>query len=185
MTKYELALQEYKEENDDGKHKLIYAYFGLAVYFSQCLEETFSIMLWTDRIIKKKIKTNKEVNDIIDKIENSKKTMGNFINEVKHSYEIPEELNKELESVLSKRNYLVHKYFKLEIQKTFSETGQKEMLKYFCDFIDDAKEIDVKLTSYYLVYKDKLGLTEDKISQLMSEMKSEEIKREKEIKSNE
>ena len=50
MTKYELALQEYKEENEDGKHKLIYAYFGLAVYFSQCLEETFSIMLWTDRI---------------------------------------------------------------------------------------------------------------------------------------
>ncbi|MEA3452071.1 MAG: hypothetical protein U9Q83_09250 [Bacteroidota bacterium] len=32
MTKYELAIEKYEAENDDAKHKLIYAYFGLAVY---------------------------------------------------------------------------------------------------------------------------------------------------------
>lgn len=181
MSKYEIAIEEYNQEDDNGRHKLIYAYFGLAVYFSQCLEETFSIMLWTNRIFKNKIKKSIEVNEIIDTIENSKKTMGNFINEVKQSYNLPEELKVDLENILSKRNYLVHKYFKLEIQKTFSEIGQKEMLKFFCKFIDNSTEIDNKLRNYYSVYTDKLGLTEERINEIASEMKKEEIERVKQI----
>jgi hypothetical protein len=150
MSTYETALQEYELEDENGKHRIIYAYFGLAVYFSQCLEETFSIMLWTDRIFKKEVKTNKKVNEIIDAFENSKKTMGNFINEVKQSYyEIPEQLEQKFEAILEKRNYLVHRYFKLEIQKTFTELGRKEMIEYFCDFVDKAKDIDESLKDYY------------------------------------
>lgn len=76
MSTYQGALEEYRNEDNDGKYRLIYTYFGLAIYFSQVLEETFSIMLWTNRIFKDKAKTNKEVNDIIDTIENSRKTMG-------------------------------------------------------------------------------------------------------------
>lgn len=184
MTRYEIALDEYESEDDNGRRKLIYAYFGLAVYFSQCLEETFSIMLWTDRIFKKKVKTNKEVNDIIDTIENSRKTMGSFINEVKQSYDLPEELREDLGIILSKRNYLVHKYFKLEIQKMYSETGRKEMLGYFCKFIDDSKEIDKELKSYYSAYTERLGLTDERIEELMDEMKNEEIEREKQLTKN-
>ncbi len=112
MTQYETALGEYESENDSGRHRIVYAYFGLAVYFSQCLEETFSRMVWIDRIFKNKVKTNKEVNDIIDAIEGSKRTMGNFINEVKQGYKLSRELEKELTYILDKRNYLVHKYFK-------------------------------------------------------------------------
>jgi uncharacterized protein with HEPN domain len=179
MTRYEIAIEEYESEDDDGRHKLIYSYFGLAVYFCQCLEETFSIMLWTDRIFKKKVKTNKEVNEIIDAIENSKRTMGNFINEVKQSYSLPEVLETKLTEVLNKRNYLVHKYFKLEIQKVYSEIGRKDMLKYFCGFIDEAKSIDEKLKVYYSHYTEKLGLSEKRIEELMDEMKKEELLREK------
>ena len=53
MTQYETALGEYESEDDNGRHRIVYAYFGLAVYFSQCLEEIFSRMLWIDRIFKK------------------------------------------------------------------------------------------------------------------------------------
>src|SRR5690606_7571602 len=98
-------------------------------------------MLWSDRIFKKKVKSNKEVNEIIDAIENSKKTMGLFINEVKQTYSLPEELIESLKDILEKRNYIVHKYFKLEIQKFASDLGKKEMLKYFCSFIDNVKQI--------------------------------------------
>ena len=76
--RYEIAQSEYESEDDSGRHRLVYAYFGLAIYSGQCLEETFSIMLWTDRIFKKKVKTNAEVNEIIDAIENSKKDNGEF-----------------------------------------------------------------------------------------------------------
>jgi hypothetical protein len=174
---YDIAKNEYQAEDNDGRHRLVYAYFGLAIYFGQCLEKTFSIMLWTDRIFKKKVKTNKEVNEIIDAIENSKKTMGNFINEVKQSYSLTTTIVDQLDKTLDTRNYLAHKYFKLHIEKFYSEMGQLEMIKYFCDFIDDSKLLDERLKIYYTKYTDKLGLTDDKITQMIIEMKEQEIKR--------
>lgn len=179
MTRYETALEEYENENEDGKHKTIYAYFGLAIYFGQILEETFSTMLWVDGIFKNKVKTNKEVREIIDAIENSKKTMGKYINDVKNSYQLSEKLIRDLETILEKRNYLVHKYFKIEIQKSYSELGRKEMLKYFCDFIEQSENLDSTLTSYYKEYKLKMGFTDEKIEELVEQMKNDELKREK------
>lgn len=179
MNTFKNALSEYESEDDNGKHRLIYSYFGLAIYFSQVLEETFSIMLWTDRIFKKKVKSGKEINEIIEAIEKSKKTMGNFINEVRQSYSLTEKLISDLKDVLEKRNYLVHKYFKIEIQKCYSDLGRKEMLEYFGNFIDQTKSIDSELNSYYSEYTRRMGITNQKIEQLVNEMKQEELNREK------
>jgi hypothetical protein len=54
-TRYEITLEEFNSEDENGRCRLVYAYFGLAIYFSQCLEETLAIMLWTDQIFKKKV----------------------------------------------------------------------------------------------------------------------------------
>jgi uncharacterized protein with HEPN domain len=177
MSTYLTALEEYNHEDENGKSRLIYAYFGLAIYFSQVLEETFSIMLWTDKIFKKKVKTNQEVNEIIDAFENSKKTMGVFINEIKQSYSLSENIAIDLKSVLEKRNYIIHKYFKIEIQKFFTDIGKKEMLEYFGNFIDEVKKIDSELNNYYSKYTDRMGLTKQRIKEIMSEMKKEELDR--------
>lgn len=182
MNRYEIAIEEYESSGDDEKHKLIYAYFGLAIYYSQVLEETFSIMLWTDRIFKKKVKSNEEVNEIIDAIENSKKTMGLFINEVKQTYSLPEQLIVSLKKILEKRNYIVHKYFKLEIQKFASDLGKREMLEYFCSFINNVEQIDEELNKYYSEYKFRLGITEEIIDKLVEELKNKELERELKIK---
>jgi uncharacterized protein YutE (UPF0331/DUF86 family) len=175
MTRYNLALEEFENESDDGKHRLVYAYYGLAIYMSQCVEESLAIMLWTNRIFQKNVKKNAEVNEIIDVIENSKKTLGNFINEVKQVYELTEEHKANLTEVLELRNYIVHKYFKIEISKFFTEEGMKEMIKYFCDFIDYSKNIDEELKSYYKIYTNRMGLSDEKVNELMEQMKQEEI----------
>lgn len=178
MTRYEIALIEFESATAEGEHeKLIYAYFGAAIYYAQCLEESFSMMLWINRIFKEQAKSSDEINEIIDAIENSKKTMGSFLNEVKQNYELSENHIAELESVLNRRNYLVHKYFKLEIQKFHSDKGKKEMLKYFADFIEDTVLIDDELQKYFLNYKIRLGFTEDKIAKLLEKMKQKELQR--------
>lgn len=182
MNIYNRAIEEYHSENEDGKYKLIYTYFGLAIYYSQVLEETFSTMLWMDRIFKKKIKTSTEINEIIDQIENSKKTMGLFIKEVKQSYDLTEDIIKELETILEKRNFLVHKYFKIEIQKNYSDLGRLEMLEYFGVFTDEVISLDRKLNDYYKKHIDKLGFTPEKIEKLLEEMKLKELERERKIK---
>ncbi|SMP10461.1 hypothetical protein [Chryseobacterium profundimaris] len=175
--RYDIAKNEYKSEDDNGRHRLVYAYFGLAIYFGQCLEETFSIMLWTDRIFRKRVKTKAEVNQILDTIENSKKTMGNFIAEVKQCYNLPNSIIDQLDKILSTRNYLAHKYFKLHIAKFYSEVGQLEMIEYFCDFIEESQHLDDQLKLYYKKYTDKLGITEERLEELMNQMKEEEINR--------
>ena len=49
------------------------------------------------------------------------------------------------------------------------------MLKYFGDFIDEVKRIDSELNSYYSKYTNKMGLTEQRIEEIMTEMKKEEL----------
>src|SRR5688572_9229780 len=104
MTTYERALAEYEKEGENGQVKLVYSYFGLGIYVSQCLEEHLTVLLWLNRIIKKQIKSNTEVNEIIDAIEKSKKTLGMLLNEVKLNYEISEEHAVKLNDVLERRN---------------------------------------------------------------------------------
>ena len=177
MDIYKIAIEEYELEDDNGKHKLIYSYFGLAIYFAQCIEKTFSNMIILHRIVNKKIKTNSEVNEIIDSIENSKKTMGNFIYEVKQAYKLTEALENSLIESLNTRNYIVHKYFKLHIEKFSSEIGKKEMLNYFCSFITSVKKVDKDLESYYQSYMQKLNITDELLNSIMHKMEAVEAKR--------
>jgi hypothetical protein len=177
QSRYEIALEEYLNDDINGQHRLIYAYFGLAIYYCQCLEETFTIMLWTHRIFKKRAKTNKEVNEIINAFENSKKTMGMLLKELKQCYRIPQDTIDDLNKILETRNFLIHNYFKVEIQKVYSDVGRKEMINFFCDFTDQTKTIDDQLKSYYRNYTDRLGLTEERINEMVNEMKIQEQKR--------
>ena len=172
MNRYEHAIKEFQSENENGKSKLVYAYFGLAVYMGQCLEETLCQMLWSDKFFKQKGKKPKILNKIIDEYETSKKTMGAFIKEVKKSYSISESEKQILEDVLKKRNYIVHNFFKFEVQKCFSETGQKEILKYFCSFIEKCQQIDQTLQTYHSLNIERLGVTQESITQLFTEMKA-------------
>jgi hypothetical protein len=178
MSTYQDALEEYEAEDDNGKHRLIYAYFGLSIYFSQVLEQTFSTMLYVNRIFKNKVKTNKEINEIIDTIEKQGKTMGVLINEVKQSYPLTKKLASDLDIILKKRNHLAHKNFSVEIQKCYSNLGRKEMLKYFGDFIDQAKSIDADLDKYYSKCAEKMGITEQRIDESVNKMIQEELNRE-------
>ena len=62
---YKEAIEEFNSEDENGKSRLVYAYFGLAIYFAQCLEQTFINMIWLDRGFKKRVKFQNEVNEII------------------------------------------------------------------------------------------------------------------------
>jgi len=176
-SRFVKAKSEHASTDENGKYQLVYSYFGLAIYYGQCIEETFSIMLWTDQLFKKNPKTNKEVNDLIDAIENSKKTMGNFINEVNQNYKLDPSIVDQLAVILEKRNYLVHKYFKHHISKFHSEVGQLEMIQYFCEFIDESTALDKKLNDYYKNYTDRLGLTDEKLEEILIQLKTDELNR--------
>ncbi|QRR01545.1 hypothetical protein [Dyadobacter sandarakinus] len=171
------AKLEFVRENDDGKHRLVYAYFGLAIYYAQCLEEEFSLMLWTNRIINNKPSSKEDVEAINAEMDKSKKTMGQLINEVKKAYAIQNGHAQLLSNLLEKRNYLAHKYFKLHIEKFYTEIGQLEMINFFCDFIDKTIELIQNMNSYYQFQVRRLGFTESKISELKEVLRQQELER--------
>lgn len=176
MSTFSDAISEY-EQNEQWQHTLVYSYFGSAVYFGQVLEQTFSMMLWMKRMFSKNRITKAEAQQIIDDVENSKNTLGRVINEIKDIYSIDPTLEADFEEILTARNYLVHKYFQLEINKFYSDLGRREMLKYFCDFIDKVMDVDSRLWNYYESYVLRMGVTPEKTDQLMREFQEEELQR--------
>lgn len=171
---YDDIFREFEEGDESDKAKTVYASFGLAVYLAQCLEKTFENMLIAKRLANEEINSSQEAIDICDQIEQSKKTMGNLLHEVKNGYQIDEADLGELFKLLNIRNQLAHKYFKENSTKFFTDSGKRAMIKYFTNFCKRYKIIDKKLERYYEAYKLKIGLTEEKIEELMQEMIEEE-----------
>ena len=51
------------------------------------------------------------------------------------------------------------------------------MIEYFCKFIDESKQIDEQLKVHYSKYTSKLAITNERVEELMEEMKQEELRR--------
>ncbi|GAB0174563.1 MAG: hypothetical protein HHAS10_04420 [Candidatus Altimarinota bacterium] len=171
---YEFALEEYKNEQNDSQDKIIFAYFGLAIYKGQCLEKEFENMLWIKNIFINNVTSLEEFDDLVNEVEGKRHTMGKQINELKKIYSFSEKIEMELIEVLEMRNYLIHKYFKENIQKLSSMQGIKETLKYFTDFIERASLLDKELQIYTDDYKKKLGITDEKLNIIINNLKNKE-----------
>jgi hypothetical protein len=105
--------------------------------------------------------------------------MGILLKEVKENYGLSKNLSVDLSTTLATRNYLIHKYFKNEIQKFYSDKGKLEMINYFCEFVEQSKKIDDVLKSHYSKYTLKLGFTDKRIEEMVNELKLQEQKRDK------
>lgn len=174
MDTLEIALENYYQKDDNNKEiDIVLLYFGRAVYFTQALEDRLLVMLRFYEYHNNDIKPNHKVNGLYnynDYTERPKMTLSNFINEVKRYYKLTDDLRDDLESILEKRNFIVHNYFKINSGKGYSHKGRCEMLEYFTKFINEAKRIDSELENYYSKYRNETGLTKEKLDQLVTQM---------------
>ena len=173
-TLYELALEEYVNEEAISQDKIIFAYFGLAIYKWQCLEHEFENMLWIKNIFTNNITTSEELDDLVHGIECKKYTMWKQIHELRKIYSFSGDIEVELVKVLDIRNHLIHRYFKENIQKFSSKQWIQEMLKFFTNFIERANILDNELQKYTDIYKKKLWITDEKINATINELKDKE-----------
>lgn len=174
----EFAISEFVDQSEeDERIKLVYSYFGLAVYWAQCIEQTFENMIILNNIVKEENVTRKYINGMFQKIDNSKATMGRQIHDIKRVYSISNIHEQELNEILKKRNYLAHKFFKDNSLKFYSNEGRKEMIEECVNFIDQSKSLDKELNIYYEKYKQEIGITEDVISSQLDVELEEEMKR--------
>ncbi len=144
----------------DSEHsKELFAYFGLAVYYSQALEQQLVNLLMLMKISQGKVPTEEDLADLYhQKLSNS---LGQLVNEIQHHFPFSEEETAMLKDVWKQRNYIVHDYFKERIQETFSPAGRSRMIRELTSFKQQAQELERKLQQYTSDLYIKLGLDKE------------------------
>ncbi|PWJ40971.1 hypothetical protein [Sediminitomix flava] len=159
----------FDNQEEEGQYKLIYSYFGLAIYLGQGLEDTIANMVWIDRLIKKTARRD-DLPKLIEAIEQSPVETKILTEEVGLSYFIPDAKVELINVVLNKKKYIGSKLFKVEQDKLYSEEGRKEVLEFLSSYIEEIDGLNDPLESYYDNYKDLYGVTQEKIAQLSDEL---------------
>jgi hypothetical protein len=175
-----MLIEESKQEfesaqSDDEKSKLVYTYFGLAAYWVQCLEQTFENMIIIATFINKESIDIEFVDSFYEQLEKSKDTMGSLLRKVKGVYSISDEHIEALSEIIETRNYLIHRYFKTNSLKRYTNEGKLEMILELVGFVQKTIEIDEVLKKYYFGYLNSFGITEDMLKAVLESKKKEEI----------
>ncbi|GAB6989012.1 hypothetical protein JCM16418A_10620 [Paenibacillus pini] len=136
----------------------LFAYFGLAVYYSQALEQQLANLLLLIKLSQGKVPLGEDVTEHYQrKLSNS---LGQLVQEIKHYFPFTEEETLQLKEVWKQRNYIVHDYFKERIQETFSPEGRAAMIHELSTFRDQAQALEQKLQRHAHELYEKLELDE-------------------------
>ena len=136
--------------------KELFAYFGLAVYYGQALEQQLANLLLLTKLSQGKTASEADLADLYQrKLGNS---LGQLIKEIQHHFPFSEEETAQLQEVWKQRNYIVHDYFKERIQDTFTPAGRALIIRELKRFKNKASRLEIKLQGYCTEMYTKLGL---------------------------
>ncbi|AFL99306.1 hypothetical protein Desde_0866 [Desulfitobacterium dehalogenans ATCC 51507] len=160
-----MILEEY---NEDEHSKELYAYFGLAVFHAQVLEHQLVNMIVLMKYLQKEVITSNDIEQLYSrKLSN---TMGKLINEIKQIFWLEDDEVKQHKTILEKRNFIVHDYFKDRIALAYSKDGRDSMIIELKDFIEQAKITDNKLERFTDDMSSKVGVTKEMLIAQLDKM---------------
>lgn len=145
---------------DSDHSKELFAYFGLAVYYSQALEQQLANLLMLIKLSKGQVPSEEDFTQLYHRKLSS--SLGQLVQEIQHYFPFSEEETLQLKEVWKQRNHIVHDYFKERIHETFSPAGRSRMIRELTAFKDQAQALEQKLQGYSREMYVKLGLEVDK-----------------------
>jgi hypothetical protein len=146
-------------EPDYSDDKEVYAFFGLASYYSQIIEQGILNITVALKLRENNIINPDTINKEFDCFE--KKTLGYLIHEIKK--EVPNNNNFEIElkKILGKRNYLAHSFYVNHDCNILEFDGRIKMIDELREIISLFKEFDKKMDKIMMRLWKKYGFTED------------------------
>jgi hypothetical protein len=155
-------------DNESEAVKEVYAYYGLAMYQAQCLEFQLCILLTIQNILLRKNVTRQQYDELLGGA--SQKTLGNLISNLRKVIVVPDNLEFNLKEALSKRNWLVHHYFRDRAVQFCKAEGRKLMIDELDKIIDRFENLDNQLTVWAYNLARKLNVTEEKVRKIAEDM---------------
>lgn len=158
--------------------KDVYAHFGAAMYYAQCLEQSIIITLMFINYFPKAIKNYKSQelweSDFDQFMGNeSSKTMGRLIAGLK-AVDFPiENIEPELKEALQKRNFLAHHYFSARSIEITTDAGCVKMVQELIEIQSFFSSIELKINVVTDECSIKYGFTEEIKKSVMQQMIAE------------
>ncbi|AOZ94311.1 hypothetical protein [Paenibacillus crassostreae] len=144
---------------DSDHSRDVFAYFGLAVYSSQALEQQLVNLLMLMKLSEGKIPSEEDFTELYQRKLSS--SLGQLVQEIQHHFPFSEEETIQLKKLWKQRNYIVHDYFKERIQETFSPGGRSRMIRELKSFTEQSQKLEKKLQGYSKELYRTLGLDTD------------------------
>jgi hypothetical protein len=155
--------------------KDVYAHFGAAMYYAQCLEQSIIIaIMFIDhfpKAIKKYTSQNLWENDFDRFMDNiSSKTMGRLINSLK-AVDFPiDKVEVQLKDALDKRNFLAHHYFFERAIEITTDAGCIKMVDELIDIQTFFSSLETEINQVTDAISLKYGFTKEVQDSMMKEM---------------
>ena len=158
------------EEIDDESWQTreVYAKYGLAMYFAQCLETGLVNLLVALKLKDRDKITISDIDSLIGI--NYEKTLGKLIYSLKEAMEISEDIETNLKELLDIRNYLAHRYFRVKAIDFMKKDGRQHMLSELECFISKLEGGDKKIESITAVIAEQYGITDETICKIMEDL---------------
>ncbi|QQA77087.1 hypothetical protein [Pectobacterium parmentieri] len=161
---------------DTSEHcKEVYAYFGLAMYRAQCVEQSIVQLLIFFDFFKEnvpKFSTSEKWEVDFDRFDDmlSKKTMGNLLNSIKKLSVLDDDIENTLSLALKTRNWLAHAYFVDHALDFINESGRNKMITELEKVIELFNSVENILQPISSSAALKYGLTDEVLEKIKKEM---------------
>lgn len=164
-------------EKDDHVRD-VYAFYGLAMYWAQCVEQSMFIHLMFLDFFPKNLNNFKDSEkwaSDFDTYEEKElgKTMGRLLQKLKNEGQPTNEVSILLSTTLEKRNWLAHSYFPHRAVEFTQEAGRAEMIKELQGMVDLFREVTAKLDAITMPIARRYGYTEEMEAKARAELLAE------------
>ncbi|MNO51300.1 hypothetical protein D3C76_416920 [compost metagenome] len=131
---------------DNQQSKELLTYFGLAVYYSQALEQLLANLVMTMKLSKEDVYSEERFTENFRKRLSS--SLGQLVKEIQQHFSFSDVEMNELIGIWKQRNFIVHDYFKVNIHDSFTADGRTAMIKELKDFSTRTEKLYSRLQRY-------------------------------------
>jgi len=146
-------------EPDYDDPKELYAFFGLAFYKAQVLEQGVVNLAVALNAQGKERVTTGDVLDLYEKYE--RKTFGNVLRAAQQLISFPPSLEDDLEKALNYRNHLAHAFFVEHSEDALHEDGRRRMIDELRTILEFINRVDEEFDAVWMSAWHALGITEE------------------------
>jgi hypothetical protein len=162
-----MLLHELPEPEDFGP-KEVFAFYGLAAYHAQVLEQELLIF---PMILHRSGRSHLMQADLDGLFANlEKRTLGQLLREAAGMTRVPDDVAGQLEVALDRRNYLVHRFFEKHSEDFISERGRTEMIEELRELTALFQRTDAAVLAVREPLAENLGITRELADRLFKAM---------------